>query len=153
MRTPHHTKTPARRRGGYSLLEVVMAVALVSGTLAPALALIRDGLALSEQTDQKSLLANYAVSKIEEHLALVAASWASGTATGDFAADGHSGIRFIVTRSDAVSDGGIVGELMHIGVTTYIDDDGDDALDADEPRCDFRTKIGKFASYELRATS
>lgn len=130
-----------------------MAIALVAGTLAPALALVRDGLALSETTDQKALLTNYAVCKVEEHLALVAASWTSGTANGDFAADGFSNIRFTVTQSDSVADGGIVGQLMHVQVTTYIDSDGDDALDATESRCDFRTKIGKFASYETKAST
>lgn len=141
-----------RTTAGYSLLELVLAVALVAGTLVPSLALVRDGMELSSTTDEKALLTNYAVGKIEQHLALVAASWTTGTATGDFATDGLAEIRFIVTRSDDPSDGGVSGALMHIQVTTYLDEDGDDALDVSEPRCDFRTKIGKLASYEAKAT-
>ncbi|MEM9185565.1 MAG: hypothetical protein AAGB00_03625 [Planctomycetota bacterium] len=151
---PAHPTTPRphSRRAAYSLLEVVMAGALVAGTLVPALQLIREGLELSETTDERALLANYAVCKLEENLALVAAAWTSGTVSGDLTADGHSRLRYTVTRSDAVADGGIVGELMHVRVTTYIDEDGDDALDASEPSCSYRTKIGKFASYEAAAS-
>ncbi len=129
-----------------------MAVTLVAGTLVPALALIRDGLDLSQTTDEKALLTNYAVCKVEEHLALVAASWTSGTATGDFATDGFSNLRYLVTQSDAVADGGIVDALMHVQVTTYVDENNNDALDSTEPQCHFRTKIGKFASYEAIAS-
>lgn len=143
------SRTPAR---GYSLLELVLAVALVGGTLVPALALVREGLDASEQTDQRAMLANYAVGKLEEHLAIVASAWTTGVVEGDFAADGNDVVRFSVIRSDAVIDGGIVGELMHIQVTTYIDENGDDAYGASEPKCDFRTKIGRFASYEAIAT-
>ncbi|MEM8864810.1 MAG: hypothetical protein AAGF31_04620 [Planctomycetota bacterium] len=148
-------QSPAARQQGrraYSLLELVLAIALVGGTLAPAMSLIRSGLELSETTDQKALLANYAVSKIEEHLAIVAATWTSGTASGNFATDGFSSLRYEVTRSDAVADGGIVDELMHVQVTTFFDVDGDTLLDADEPQCHYRTKIGKFASYESIAS-
>lgn len=148
--SPRHRRTACH---AYSLLELVLAVALVAGTLVPSLALIRQGLELSETTDQRALLTNYAVGKLEEQLAIVAASWTSGTATGDFAVDGHADLRFSVTRSDAVADGGLVGELMHVQVTTYLDEDGDDAQDAGEPSCGLRTKIGKFASYEAIANS
>lgn len=147
-----HRRTP-NPSAGYSLLELVLAVALVAGTLVPALALVRDGLAASETTDQRALMANYAVSKLEEQLALVAAGWTTGSVSGDLSADGHGELRYTITRSDASADGGIEDELMHIRVTTYIDEDGDDALDADEPQCQYRTKIGKFASYESIASS
>ena len=98
------------------------------------------------------MMTTYAVSKLEEQLALVAANWISGTVLGDFAVDGNSSIRYIASRSDAESDGGLTDRLMHVQVTTYADDDGDDALDADEKRCVFRTKVGRFATYESLAT-
>jgi hypothetical protein len=88
---------------------------------------------------------------MEEHLAIAAAGWATGTANGDFAADGHANIRFTVSRSDAVASGGIVNRLMSVTVTTYSDDDGDDAMDANEMRTTLATKIGKFVSYESKA--
>lgn len=137
---------------GYSLLELVMAVALVGGTLVPALELVRDATELSLETDERMLLTNYAVSTLEQQIALVAATWASGDASGDFAADGHANLRWQATRSDASADGGIVGSLMHVQVTTYIDSNADDVFDATELHCDMRTKIGKIATYEAIAT-
>lgn len=149
---PQHTPT---RRAGYSLLELVLAVALVAGTLAPAMALLRDGMELSRTTDERQLLTNYAVQKLEERLSIVAAGWTSpvsGSASGDLAAEGFSSIRYTVTWSDAVASGGLLDQLIRVDSTTYLDADGDDAMDADEPRCVFRTKIAKFPSYEAAAS-
>jgi len=42
---------------------------------------------------------------------------------------------------------------MSVTVTTYSDDDGDDAMDANEMRTILTTKIGKFVSYENMASS
>ena len=137
-----------RASGGFSLLEVVMASTLSAIALVGALALLRDGMELSQTIDKRLLLTNYAVSKLEEQQAIVANGWVTGTISGDFSADGHSDIRFTVTRSDAVVDGGIVDRLMHLQVTTYDDADGDDLLDSEEDRTLFRTKIGKILSYE-----
>lgn len=129
-----------------------MASTLAAVALVGALAMLRDGMAASETIDDRLLLTNYAVSKLEEQLAIVAGNWTSGSVTGDFAVDGHADIRFSATRSDAVSDGGLVDQLMHVQVTTYVDDDGDDVLDATEKQCVFRTKVGKFVNYEALAT-
>ena len=135
----------------YSLLEVVLASGICATALVPALALLRDGVTLADRVDTRHLLLLYGVSKTEEHLAIVGAGWTEGTFTGNFAAEGHSNVRYIVTQSDEVASGGIVDRLMNVQVTTYRDDDGDAALDADEMRNIMRTKIGKFTSYENKA--
>ncbi|MEM1303518.1 MAG: hypothetical protein AAGG46_01390, partial [Planctomycetota bacterium] len=70
----------------------------------------------------------------------------------DLAADGFASIRYSVTSSDEAASGGLTDQLMHIQVTTYLDEDGDDALDASEPTCTFRTKIAKLTTYEQKAT-
>jgi hypothetical protein len=137
----------------YSLLEVVLATGICSSALVPALALLRDAVTVGENIDTRHLLLVYGVSKMEEQLAVVAATWTTGTATGDFAADGHANIRYSVARSDDPGSGGIANRLMSISVTTFSDDDGDDALDADEMRTTVTTKIGKFVSYETLASS
>ena len=77
----------------YSLLEVVLA----SGV------------------DARHLLLLYGVSKMEEHLAIVAAGWTEGTFTGSFAAEGHANVRFIVVQSDEVASGGIVDRVVGPG--------------------------------------
>lgn len=135
-------------RRGFSLLEVLMASTLAAIALVSSLALLRDGMELSETIDNRLMITNYAVSEVERQLADVATNWTNGTQAGDFAADGHADIRYIANRSDAASDGGIADKLMHIQVTTYLDANGDNALSADEKSCTFRTKIGKFATYE-----
>jgi hypothetical protein len=145
----------SRRRAqkAYSLLEVVMASTICATALVPALALMRDGMTLANTIDTRHMLLTYCVSKMEEQLAVVAASWTEGTASGDFAADGHANIRFTVTRSDAPASGGIDNRLMNVAVTAYSDDDGDDTMDAAEARLTVTTKIGKLVSYETLAGS
>jgi hypothetical protein len=86
-------------------------------------------------------------------MAVVAATWATGTLNGDFAADGHPNIRYTVTRSDSAVSGGITNRLMSISVTSYSDDDGDDVLDATEMRTVLTTKIAKLVNYEDKANN
>ena len=145
-----------RNRNGYSLLELVLSIALVGGTLAPALALMRDGLELSRTIDERLLLSNYAIQKLEERIAIVAAHWDApppnpNPAVGQITDAGGPNIHFIVTWSDDAADGGIQDELMHIEVTTYVDENNNDSLDANEPSCEFRTKIARLATYEAIA--
>lgn len=137
----------------YSLLEIVLASGICASALVPALALVRDGVTLADRVDARHLLLLHGVSKMEEQLATVAAGWTEGTFTGNFAADGYANIRYIVAQSDEAASGGIVDRLMNVQVTTYRDDDGDAALDADEMRNIMRTKIGRFTSYANKAGS
>lgn len=145
---PPLRRRPRPRPAAYSLLELVAAVALVAGTLVPALELMRAGLEQSIETDRRLLMAAYAVSETEKQLAATAATWATGTYSGDYTADGNADVRYVAVCSDEPVDGGIVGLLMDLRVTTYYDANGDDALTAGEPRCDFRTQLGRFATYE-----
>lgn len=128
-----------------------MACTLSAIALVGALAMLRDAAIASQTIDDRGRITNYAVSKLEEQLALVAANWSVGTSAGDFAEDGHPDVRFVATRSDAAGDGGIDDRLMHVQVTTFLDADGDDVLDAEEKQCRFRTKVGKFTNYEALA--
>jgi hypothetical protein len=144
-------RRPARR--AYSLLEVVMASAICATALVPALAFMRDGMTLATTIDTKHMLLTYAVSKMEEQLAIFAATWAEGNISGDFAADGNANIRFAVTSSDAPASGGIDSRLMNVSVTTYSDDDNDDTMDAAEARITVTTKISKLVTYEDNASS
>jgi hypothetical protein len=143
-----------RRRApkAYSLLEVVMASAICTTALVPALALLRDGMTLGDAIDTRHMLLTCGVSKMEEQLAIVGATWTEGTSSGDFAADGHANIRFTVTTSDAPASGGIDNRLMNVTVITYSDDDADDVMDPTEMRNTLSTKIGKLLSYETEAS-
>jgi hypothetical protein len=145
--------TRRRARNAYSLLEVVMASAICATALVPALALLRDGMTLANTIDTNHMLLTYGVSKMEQQLAVIGATWFEGTTTGDFATDGHANVRFSITTSDAPASGGIDNRLMNVSVTTYSDDDGDDTMDAAEARITVTTKIGKLMSYESKASS
>jgi hypothetical protein len=134
------------------MLEVVLASSICMTALVPALAVLRDGIALGDKIDTRHLLLTYSVSKLEEQLSIVAATWATGTVTGNFASDGQASIRFSVTRSDAVVDGGIVGKLMVVTVTTYSDDNGNSAMDSSEARTTMTTKIANLVSYVTKAS-
>src|SRR5215213_8326581 len=99
-----HTRIRAPMRHGYSMLEVVLASSICLTALVPALAMLRDGIALGDIIDTRHLLLTYSVSKLEEQVAIVGATWVTGTIAGNFASDGQSSIRYSVTRSDAVVD-------------------------------------------------
>jgi hypothetical protein len=136
-----------RRRRAFSLLEMIAATALTAGTLAPALAVMRDAMAASREGVQRGLIANYAASTLESQAALAMRSWAAGTVTGNFAADGYATIRYSAVKSDAPADGGLTNRLMSIRVTAYEDADGDSVADAGELKITLRTKVAKLTSY------
>jgi hypothetical protein len=135
------------------MLEVVLAASICLTALVPALAMLRDGIALGDIIDTRHLLLTYSVSKMEEQLAIIGATWTTGTVNGNFASDGLPGIRYSVTRSDAAVDGGIVDKLMVVTVTAYSDDNGNSAMDASEARTTMTTKVAKLVSYVTKASS
>jgi hypothetical protein len=143
----------ANARSGYSMLEVVLASSICLTAIVPALSMLRDGIALGDIIDTRHLLLQYGVSKMEEQLAVIGATWTTGTLTGNFASDGQSSIRFTVTKSDAVVDGGVVGKLMVVTVTTYNDANGNSTMDASEARTTLTTKLAKLVSYVTKASS
>jgi hypothetical protein len=150
---PRLTGSGRTRTCGYSLLEVLLASAICATALVPALAILRDGILATQAIDKRHMVLLYAVEKMEEQLAVVAASWTTASASGDFASEGHSDVRYDLARSDSPASGGITNQLMSITVTAYSDDDGDDTLDAGEPRTVLTTKVSKLANYETMAGS
>jgi hypothetical protein len=134
-------------RRAFSLLEMIAATALTAGTLAPALAVMRDAMAVSREGVQRALISNYAASVLESQAALVMQNWATGTVTGNFAADGFADIKYAAIKSDAPADGGLTNRLMSIRVTAYQDIDGDSVADAGELKTTIRTKVARLASY------
>ena len=144
------SRTPRR---GFSLLEMIAATALTAGTLAPALAVMRDAMAVSREGVKRNLLANYAVKVLEEQSAAVMQNWTNATSSGNFSADGNSTLKWIAVKSDAPASGGLTNRLMHIQVSTYEDVNGNSAADATELKVNFRTKVAKLASYENEPNS
>src|SRR3954453_7857440 len=149
-----NTARPGNRaRRAYSMIEVVLASSICITAIVPALSMLRNGIALGEIIDTRHLLLTYAVSKMEEQLAVIGATWNTGTVTGNFASDGQANIRYTVTRSDAVIDGGVVGKLMVVTVTTFSDDNGNSVMDTAEARTTMTTKVAKLVSYVTKSSS
>ena len=136
------------RRRGQSLLEVVAASMIIATTLVPALRMMRDSLQISRDEEEAELMATLCVDELEKHLANVSATWDKTTASGDYAAlENRSYLKFRVIKSDAVSDGGIVGRLMSLVAVVWNDANGNGSPDANEKKVTFATKVSKFVSY------
>ena len=136
---------------GFSLLEMVMAAALVTGTVVPALSVIRDSMKQSRTLHRQKLLANYAARTLEHQVSHAATNWFSYTADNTinyYTGDGHSGLRVYLDRSDDPADGGLTGQLMNVEVTVYDDINSSSTLDAGDPQETYRTKVAKLNSYE-----
>jgi hypothetical protein len=136
------------RCGGYSLLEVMLASTICATAIVPALTLMRDGMANLTKIDVDHMLLLHGIEKMEEQQAICARSWTTGTATGNFSADGNASICFSVTRTDSAASGGITNRLMFISVTTYYDSNGNGVMDSSESRLTFSTKVSKLATYQ-----
>jgi len=135
------------RRPAQTLLELIAASTLVAVAMVPALKLIREGLKLGRETEAQQLIATYGVSKMEEHLAQVAAAWDTADEQGDFSADGNGTIHYEVTRTESAAEGGIDERLMVISVDVWEDADGDSNRDADELQANYRTKVANMSAY------
>ena len=140
-----HSKRPRR---GQSLLEVIAASTIIATALVPALRMMRDSLEVSRGVEEADLMSTLCVDKLEEHLNKVAGTWDKTTASGNYAAlEGRSYLKFQVTKSDAVVDGGITDRLMAITAVVWNDANGNGSLDTNEKKVTFATKVSKFVSY------
>jgi len=127
---------------------MVAAAVLMTSILAPSLAVMRDAMAQSREMNVRNLLASFAVQKLEEQASVSMLTWNNATDENNFAAYGHPEIGFNLSMSDDPSNGGIVGQLMHIQVNVFEDKNGDLIPDAGELQVQFRTKVAKLNSYE-----
>jgi len=141
---------PIRR--GQTLLELIAATSMMAIALVPGLQLMRDGMQVSRELEMAGVMTSLCVSKLEEHLAISAATWAMTTTTGTFSTEGYPRIRFSVVRSDSSGDGGITDELMAVTATVWEDVDSDTTLDNGEPKVVLASKIARMASYENEAS-
>jgi len=135
-----------RRRGprrGYTLLELLAAAAIVSATITPALALMRDNMVLTRKIDDYNLLVTLGVGVMERQLALAAADFAESSSSGDFGSLGRDDLHYQVTQEWSTGAGGIPDRLLVIQVTTWRDGDGDGALNSEETRVQYSTKAAR----------
>jgi hypothetical protein len=143
----HPPWSHAMRRRGQTLLELIAAVTVLAATVTPALVILRNALEQTRRIETLELLTTLCVSKLEEQLAVACAAWSTGTAAGDFSADGYSQVRFSVASSDQAGDGGIPDRLMSVTATVWEDQNGNAALDAGELSVVLASKVAKMEGY------
>ena len=146
------TNGKLRHRSGQTMLELIAATTIITIALVPALRLTRDSIARCDELKNAEMRLALCTSKLEEEMARTAATWDLTSTSGNFAAIGHSQLRFITTKSDAVADGGIPDALTAISVVVWHDQDAGNDLDPDENRTTLATKLAKLISYEYEAT-
>jgi hypothetical protein len=143
------TRWKTKPRAGQSLLEVVAAATIIATALAPALRMMRDSLEVSRGLEEADLMSTLCVDKLEEQMNTVAAMWDKTTASGDYTAlEGRSYLKFRVTKSDAVADGGIADRLMAITAVIWNDANGNGSPEAGEKKVTFATKVSNLVSYK-----
>lgn len=125
-----------------------MASALIALAIVPAMALVRDSLDVGTKLADLNIAETYCVGKLEEHLALGAATFAEATDEGNFKADGYPQLRYRVVRSQQPADGGVADRLMAITATVWQDDDGSGKHTTGEACVTLATKIAKLAVYQ-----
>lgn len=140
---PHDRST----RRGQTLIELVAASTMMAIAIVPGLKLMRDGMRVSRELEVAGVMTSLCVSKLEEHLAVSAATWEMTTSTGAFSSEGYPQVRFSVVRSDDSADGGITDELMAVTTTVWNDLDSDTTLDSNEPSVVLASKVAQVTSY------
>ena len=150
MTATHHRPRP--RRPGYTVVELVAAGAILAAVTVPALALMRDSIQVGRIIDTRSVITTLCVSKMEEHLALTAASFTAVTDTGSLAVEGYPELRYRVVRSDNPAEGGLTGRLMAVTATVWHDVDGNSVQEADEPSVTFGSKVASMTVYQSEAS-
>ncbi len=133
------------------MLELVAATTIISIALVPALKLMRGNLMNLDNLERNEQLVTLCASVLEKELAITAATWSLDSRSGSIGGATPQ-IRYAITKSDSVSDGGRPGELAIVDVTVWHDSDGGNDLDSGEPRTRFSTKLAKVISYEYEAT-
>jgi len=139
-------------RIGQTLLELVLSIVILAGTLVPALRLMRRTLEYSRDIETRNAMVMYCTSKLDEHLVLASATWAAGPVAGNFAAQGSPELRYTVTRSDATTAGGIPDRLMAITVTVWHDANGNGSRDGNESAVALASKAAKLVGYQNEAS-
>ena len=144
----HRPLPRAYHRRAYTLIELVMAASLTALAIVPALSLMRDSIEQGTSIDTQNMIATLCMSKLEEHLALAAATFTETNTTGDFSREGYGRLKYTVNSSTAAKAGGIPDQLMAISVTVWSDADNDTQQDIDESSLTLATKLAKMVRYE-----
>lgn len=140
-----------KQRRGQTMLELVAATTIMGIALVPALRMTRDRILRTEELEKAEMRVTLCVSKLEEEMARTVAAWDLTGQSGAITTPGHDGIRYVVTKSDSLTVGGIPGSLAVVDVTVWHDEDGGADVDANEHTVRLATKVARLTSYESEA--
>ena len=88
------------------------------------------------------------VSKMEQHLGVVAGSFTAAKDAGEFSGAGYADVFYQVVCTDETASGGIPDQLMVIQATVWQDSNGNKAVDTGELKTSMTTKVAKMALYQ-----
>ena len=134
-------------RRGTSLLELTIAVGLLALALVPGLRLMRDAIDWGGEIDNRELIVTLCVSTLEQNLAIVANDWTATTAAGSFASEGYADMRYEMTASEALTDGGMPDQLMVVTVTVWHETTSNTSRDTGESYTTMASKVAKLTTY------
>jgi prepilin-type N-terminal cleavage/methylation domain-containing protein len=137
-----------RRNRGYTMLELVAAIAITGAVLVTTLTLTREGMELCRKADLADVMTLLATSRMEQESARAAVDFLTLDESGTFAAEGYPLVRWHAVHSDQSADGGITDRLMAISLTVWDDADNNGSLDATEPSTSFHTKVANMSDYQ-----
>jgi type II secretory pathway pseudopilin PulG len=137
-----------RRTCGYTLLELVAAIAITGAVLVTTLTLTREGMELCRKADLADVMTLLATSRMEQESARAAVDFLPLDESGTFDAEGYPLVRWHAVHSDQNADGGIPDRLMAIALTVWNDADNNGSLDATEASVAFHSKIAHMSDYQ-----
>jgi len=146
MRIDRNNQRSTRR--GYTMLELIAAIAIMGTLLVTTLALLRDGMELCRKADMADVTTLLATSRMEQELARAAADFVPLDESGTFTAEGYPQVRWHAVHSDQSGSGGMPDRLMAVALTVWNDADGNGSLDATEASVAFHSKIAQMSDYQ-----
>lgn len=131
------------RINGFSYVELIAAIMILTITIVPATQYLTESMALRRRLERNGALIVLAIQTTEEQMAAINSGFTTSQTSGTFAAQGFPEFAYEYIRTDATSDGGVPDLLMAIIVRVWADDDGDVVLDSDESVVTLHTKMAR----------
>lgn len=144
LRCPVTNRThDCNRAWGFSLLEVVTGLVVVSMIMIPTTSMMKDVLRGEATQRARAELTHLAQGKQTEICHLVRANFQEQTQNGNFSAEGQPDVLFTVEASEDPGDGGISDLLMALRTLVWQDANSDGDWDSGEPAITLWTTVAR----------
>lgn len=136
-------ETRLSSRAGASLLEVIGATVCASILLVPTANLLGGAVRWSARMESHNELIVLADSLMDETRVQIAREFDASSARGDCTRFGFPAMRYESIWSDTVSNDGIPGRWMHIGLKVWVDQNSNAQFDSGEPMHEIHSGVAK----------